>query len=552
MKDQYEFDVIIIGGGATGTGIARDLALRGAKVILLEKNDLSEGTTGRCHGLLHSGGRYVISDPIAAKECAQENQILKKIASHIIDPCKGYFVAFQEDDKEFRHNFPIKCKEANVPVKKIPVATFLKQEPACSSQISEVYEVNDAYIDPFLLTMYNALDAKKHGAIIKTYSEVTDLIIKNHQITGIRYWDKIEEKKHSIYGKITINATGPWASQLEKQMDLKSPLNIIPTMGSLVIINDRKVNSVINHLSYPSDGDIIVPSHQSVILGTTSIQIKPSEIDNPHATPEGLEKIRLLGSKLVPDLEDAKMLRYYSGVRPLVGKSKPTVQDRSKNSKKMKNNASRKFEVIDYEDQGYKGIITIFGGKVTTYRLMAEKVADLVCEKLHITVPCTTHKKVLPGADKPYTKEEIKTLLNVDTRIAFDMSTKWGSFIEEMSEICTDCLNTTRKLTDTSIICKCEKVSQEELHWVRNNLFVSRLNDYRRRTRQGMGRCQGQFCLFKLADLEAQWSSKHHSQIMIELKEALQERWKTKPLADPMIARQIKLSKYMYKLGGNL
>ncbi|TFH27705.1 MAG: hypothetical protein E4G98_05925, partial [Promethearchaeota archaeon] len=248
--------------------------------------------------------------------------------------------------------------------------------------------------------------------------------------------------------------------------------------------------------------------------------------------------------ELVPNIRKTRMIRYYTGARPLVADNPSPYK------------ATRKFEIIDYEDLGYLHFLTIFGGKLTTYRLMAEKVADLVCKKLgHITSsPCQTHTSLLPGADHPYTKEELKELFKVDERIASDMSVKWGSFVDEMGGLCTSCLDSTIPENGPRIVCECEKVSVSELKWVHDNLFssVHTLDDYRRRTRQGMGPCQGQFCYFKLADLEIQWTDKSHAKIMEEMKIALEKRWKTEELVDEMQKRQIKLAKYMYILGGNL
>lgn len=540
MDVDQQFDVIIIGGGATGAGILRDLTRRGLKTVLFEKNDLAQGTTGRCHGLLHSGARYVTTDPIAAQECAVENTILRKIAPHIIDPCDGYFVALTEDDLTYKTEFLENCAAAKVSAEEIPLEEFQKIEPNCSDQIKCAIKVKDAYIDPFLLTYYNALDAKLHGATILSYCEVKHLILTEKEIVGVRYHNHLTKVTENLYAKIIINATGPWAAILEQDLKLEKKLRIAPTQGTLLIMKNRLVNSVINRLHRPSNGDIIVPSHQTIILGTSSIPTQEQSLDQLEPSYEEIDELLHLGEKLVPAVKSSRMIRYYTGARPL-------VVDRSNPEE-----SSRKFEVIDYHQLGYEGFITIFGGKLTTYRLMAEKVSDLVCKKLSVEATCTTHEIPLPGGENALTKEEIQKKFQLEDRQAFDLSLKWGSFIQEMGDLCLECLDTSTKEDGARIICSCEKVSQNELKWARENLFIHTLDDYRRRTRQGMGPCQGQFCFFKLADLEIQWSGKSHPQIMEELKKALEKRWKTEELVDDMQKRQIKLSKYMYILGGNL
>ena len=157
----------------------------------------------------------------------------------------------------------------------------------------------------------------------------------------------------------------------------------------------------------------------------------------------------------------------------------------------------------------------------------------------------------LPGGDHKIAFEEFRNQLHVDDKTAFDMQFKWGSFYRELTESCQQCLHLSSNPLGFNKICECENITEQELNWVRSHFDVKRLDDYRRRTRQGMGSCQGQYCYYKIANLEAKWSRKSHERILNELDEALQKRWKIEPVADEMIRRQIKLAKYMYLMGGN-
>lgn len=538
--EKTKYDCIVVGGGATGTGIARDLTLRGLSVVLFEKNDLSEGTTGRSHAMLHSGARYVFNDKEAATECAVESEILLKIAPHISDPCGGFFMGVTDDDVEYGDVFVNRCKEARVECEEISPEDFLKVEPNCNPSVKRVFRVKDGYIDPFLLTVYNAYDARLHGAVIKTYCMVNRLILRKDQVIGVEYFDRLKNKKEKVYAEIVANATGPWASYLEKELKLARPLKIAPTMGTLLVIKDRLVNHLINRLRKPGDGDIIVPSHQSVILGTSSKPVKYEQLDDLLADREELEYILDLGEHLIPSIRKHRVIRFYSGARPLIASGGPLRE------------TSRKFDVIDYENEGYSGLITIFGGKLTTYRLMAEKVSDLVCNKLDIKAKCETSTLPLPGGNQKITMKEIEKKLHVDAKTAFDMQYKWGTFYREIFDLCESCLDSFAPPGGYRTICECENVTEPEMYWVRQNLDVKVIDDYRRRTRQGMGVCQGQFCFYKVANLDAKWTEKTHSQIMSELKTALKKRWKIEVSADDLLRRQVKLSKYIYLMGGNL
>ena len=110
-------EVLVIGGGATGAGIIRDLAMRGFDAILVEKRDLTHGTTGRYHGLLHSGGRYAVKDPKAAVECIEENRILRRIMPHCLEDTGGFFVVTPWDDPDFGDTFMEGCRKAGIPVR---------------------------------------------------------------------------------------------------------------------------------------------------------------------------------------------------------------------------------------------------------------------------------------------------------------------------------------------------------------------------------------------------------------------------------------------------
>ncbi len=132
-------EVLVIGGGATGTGIIRDLSLRGFKAVLVEKRDLAHGTTGRYHGLLHSGGRYVVKDPQAAQECIDENKILRKIMPQCIEDTGGFFVLTPWDELEYAPKFIAGCQTAGIPVEEIPISEMLRQEPSLNPKITAVF-----------------------------------------------------------------------------------------------------------------------------------------------------------------------------------------------------------------------------------------------------------------------------------------------------------------------------------------------------------------------------------------------------------------------------
>src|SRR5215468_12626155 len=140
---RLECEVLVIGGGSTGVGVARDAAMRGFSTVLVERGDLATGTTGRFHGLLHSGGRYAVKDPVAARECVVENAVLRRIATDCIEDTGGLFVSTPWDDPEFGDAFLEGCRATGVLVDEVPVADVLSREPRLDPGLARAFEVPD-------------------------------------------------------------------------------------------------------------------------------------------------------------------------------------------------------------------------------------------------------------------------------------------------------------------------------------------------------------------------------------------------------------------------
>ena len=175
-KLDKDYDVIIIGGGATGAGTARDCALRGLSVLLVERFDFTAGATGRNHGLLHSGARYAVTDRESAEECIKENMILRKIARHCVEETEGLFITLPEDDLAYQDKFVSSCLAAGINAEVIDPKEALRMEPSANPDLIGAVKVPDGAVDPFRPTSANVIDAKLHGAKVLVYSEVTRLI----------------------------------------------------------------------------------------------------------------------------------------------------------------------------------------------------------------------------------------------------------------------------------------------------------------------------------------------------------------------------------------
>ncbi len=455
---RIETQVLVIGGGVTGAGILRDLALRGVEAVLLERRDLNAGASGANHGLLHSGGRYVVADPASARECARENEVLKRIASGCVEDTGGLFVALEEDKDEYIADFISAAARNGVSAEQADLKEILEEEPSLQPRIKAAFRVPDASMNPFLTTEANLEAARRLGARVFFYTQVTSMQRDGKRITRV---DAIRAKTGEtveVFAEQVVSAAGPWVDQIGALAGMD--LRIAYSKGSLLITNSRLVNRVINRLRPPSDGDIVVPGETVTITGTNSIRVE--NLDHLRTSASEVDRLVAEASKMVPALETARFIRAYAGVRPLV-LADPDEPDRQ---------ISRTFTVFDHEEDGLENLVSIAGGKLTTYRLMAEKAVDLVCRRLGLDEPCRTAEIPLPGSGEGQT---------LDT----------GRRLERLRV----------PPPDGEVLCECEMVGRQQIEEIvaelRENGHPIDPNAIRLRSRLGMGSCQGGFCGYR-------------------------------------------------------
>lgn len=521
------FDVIIIGGGATGAGIARDCSRRGISVLLIERFDISTGATGRNHGLLHSGARYAVTDRESAEECIKENMILRRIASHCVEETDGLFLSLPEDDIAYQSKFVDACRAAGIRADVIDPREASRLEPAANPDIIGAVRVPDGSVDPFRLTASNIMDAKSHGAVVLTYHEVIELCKDRQRICGVKALDHRTKQVKSFEAGIVVNAGGIWGHRIAELAGVR--VNMLPAKGALLIFGHRVNNMVLNRCRKPADADILVPGDTISLIGTTSSKIPFDEIDRMYVTPKEVDLLLREGEKLSPVLAQTRILRAYAGVRPLV------ASDDDPSGR----NVSRGIVLLDHAVRdGVEGFITITGGKLMTYRLMAEWTTDLICKKMGVNVACTTATEQLPGS-REKAEEVGKKMISVPLAQRNSTIYRHGDMAGQFSE------NTP---LDNSLVCECEEVSVAEVKYALNELDVHNLVDLRRRTRVGMGTCQGEFCACRAAGLMSSTKKYCTRQAKEDLSSFLNERWKgMAPIAWGDTLRECEYMSWIYE-----
>ncbi|WP_224449822.1 anaerobic glycerol-3-phosphate dehydrogenase subunit GlpA [Haloprofundus salilacus] len=503
--------VLVVGGGSTGTGIARDLAMRGLDVTLVERGNLTHGTTGRMHGLLHSGGRYAVSDQASATECIEENRVLRDIAAHCVEMTGGLFVQKPDDPDDYFQEKLDGCRECGIPAEELTADEAREIEPYLAKDIERAIKVPDGAIDPFRLCVANAASAQEYGARIETHAEVIDVLVESGEVVGVevkhdsgpgKRVHRTPGSTEKIHADYVVNASGAWAGQIGEMAGVE--VAVRPSKGVMTIMNTRQVDTVVNRCRPKGDADIIVPHETTAILGTTD-----EEVDDPDDYPEEQWEVDLMIdtlSELVPILKEARTIRSFWGVRPLyeppgTGTTDPT-------------DITRDFFLLDHDDRDdLPGMTSIVGGKFTTYRMMAEKISDHVCEQFGIDATCRTADEPLPGSEDFSVLRDYMDEFGLRSPIARRSVQRLGSRADEVL----------KTAEPNPVVCDCEAVTRAEIQDAIEQ-SGSDLNAVRIRTRASMGNCQGGFCCHRMAnELYPEYGEPTAREALDEL---FQERWK--------------------------
>jgi glycerol-3-phosphate dehydrogenase len=467
-----ETDVVVVGGGVTGVAVLRDLALRGVHAVLVERFDLGTGTSGRWHGLLHSGARYAVRDQESARECIEENTTLRRVAPHTIEDIGGLFVLLPGDDEAYAEKFVEGCRASGIPTEELSAAAAHRREPLLAPDVKLAFAVPDGGIDSWSLLRSMAADAEARGCKVLVRHPLVGMDRDGDRITAVRVHDAVSGEDRTIGCQWVVNAAGAWAGDVGRMAGV--PLKMIAGKGVMVVMSSRYVRGVVNACRKPADGDIIVPQHEVAILGTTSEQVESA--DDISVAPADVDRMIDMGSQMVPAIASGRVLRAFAGSRPLY-----VAEDRSGGAGSGAGGdtreVSRTFTVVDHPSlDGLDNMYSIVGGKLTTCRQMAEAVVDRLAERMGVTEPCRTATEVLPGADHGH------------------------------HEVAAPLARVERDQTYGELICECELVTRGQ---VRDAVAsgLTELEDLRRKVRLGYGPCQAAFCAWRAAGMLAEASN---------------------------------------------
>ncbi len=411
-KPDPDYDLIIIGGGVNGAGIARDAALRGLHTCLLEKDDFCSATSRWSSRLIHGGLRYLEHFELGlVYESLHEREHLLKIAPHLVAPLQ-LMIPIYRGAKRGRWMigagmvlYDLLSMRKSLPrhqmlglTDTVELAPGIRTEDLLGSAV--YYDAQVTFAERLVLE--NILAAKSAGADVFSYSEVDRILSTDRRVQGVRYIDVASGNHKRVTSRVVVNAAGPWVDQVLKRLRRPVRQYIGGTKGTHIIVEQFPgAPDVACYLEAQSDGRpfFLIPWNGLLLIGTTDIRI---EGDPSLASVEEREIQYLIGEtcRVFPQaqLNPDKVLYTYTGVRPL-----PRRRTRDEG-------AITRRHIIKHHRRFARGFYSIIGGKLTTYRHLAEEMVDRIVRRLGINAdPCATQTISLPGA--MVARDEIVRLL---------------------------------------------------------------------------------------------------------------------------------------------
>ena len=397
------FDVAIVGGGVNGTGVARDLALRGLRVVLFERNDLAFGASGNSSGMIHGGVRYLSSAPHVTESSCRDSGYIQHIAPHLLfrmpflmpikSGVKGR-VAIELIDAYFRAYDDYQPLKRGEPHCRLDASDLHRLEPGLVGSLVGGITFDEWGIDGARLCTLNALDAIEHGGRVHVHTSVEAILRAPGEAREGRYVvearDLVTQERVRVRAQVVVNATGAWSPVTASLGGLpQARARVRPGKGIHVVLDRRLTNYGI--LSEAIDGrQIFLEPWQNVsILGTTDDDYY-GDLDDVRATSEEVRYLVQGVARVFPSVRTARAIGTYAGVRP-------TLYAYGRNEDAL----SREHEVVDHAHDGAPGVYSMIGGKLASYRMFSQDLSDRVATReFDVGTPCATHTRPLPGGER--------------------------------------------------------------------------------------------------------------------------------------------------------
>ena len=478
------FDLIVIGGGITGVSAARDAALRGLSVVLLEKDDFGSGTSSRSTKLLHGGVRYLQQYEFKlVREACRERELFLELAPHLAHIRPFIYLLYRGyPESRWLLNLGLTIYDlfSGAPLKRhhhmLSAERLLSIEPHLNSQdLLGGGWYYDSLTNDARLTVETAKGAAEAGALVGNHMEAVGLVQESGKVRGVEVTDQISGSQAVIRSKCVLNATGVWVDSVRRMENGISDRRLHPTKGVHIVL--RKKDYPLQHavfLRSPKDNRVVWPipalDGDLVYVGTTDTFYEgpPEEVT---ASADDIDYLLQVARHTIPDakLDYDSIVGTWAGLRPLV----------SADASLSASSVSR--EHLIFVSPG--GLLNIAGGKLTTARVMAEQVIDeairLYGDSFSQKHPrrAFTHKVVLPGGDSDGIRHAAQTLAAspVDSAIQHRWMTHYGSNSAQLAYACTIDPAAGKPLGDSTVTtAEVQYAVQQEMALTLNDFFIRR------------------------------------------------------------------------------
>ena len=495
--EDADYDVVVVGGGMAGAGVARDLALRGVSVALVEKADFASATTSQSSKLIHGGLRYLeLLDFGLVRESLRERETLRRLAPHLVRPLPFLVPIFRESSRSLvKVRIGLKLYDWLTPGRSreryrvLPPVDALSLEPAIRARDlrGAGYYFDDLLVYPERLCLENILSACRHGARAFNYAQIEEVVRDARgAIRGVRVRDLLTGRVARLGARIVVNATGPWVDEIRAKSG-------VTERGKRILRRTKGIHCLLPRLTdraiYHSTGDdrmiFVIPWREFSLVGTTDSDFD-GDLDRLYATRDEVEYLLGEVRKALPDPRVAfEGVAYtYAGVRPL-----------SFEEGKRESDVSRAHKVVA-EERGH--FLSITGTKLTCFRSLAAELGDQVVRTLGRRGVARTDRLALDGTDDEASKVEARAWLDVSGEVAAT-----GLDRETLETLVTTYGRAWTRVADLSgklaggreRLCPSNPDIVAELHHaVQDELAVSLQDVLLRRTGIGTSRCQGLDC----------------------------------------------------------
>jgi glycerol-3-phosphate dehydrogenase len=498
-----DVDVVVIGGGVNGTGVARDAALRGLKVALFERHDLAFGASGNSSGMIHGGPRYLTTDPDVTYSSCLDSGHIQRIAPHLLfripflapvfratellaEATLATYDAFFDVYDRYQ---PLKRGKPHVRLTGDEIAAL---EPGLAPGARGGVTFDEWGIDGARLCVANAVDAIERGAEVHVHTTVTELLRREDgRVRGVRFRNRLDGTSGTRTARLVVNATGAWAPITAALGGLPNDAaRVRPGKGIHVFLDRRLTNYAVMANAIDGRQVFLMPWQNVSVLGTTDDDYY-GNLDHVVANGDEVRYLFEAVARVFPSVWQARAIGTWGGVRPTLYAWGPNEDE-----------LSREHTIVDHAAHGAAGLYSMLGGKLASFRQFSEEMTDVIARRLRVQVACSTHVTPLPGGDEAVDPMQLVVTAGMEAVTATRLEYRHGSrslhIVDRML----------REPREAAVVCPCEPVTEAEIRYTVAHELARTVEDVSRRTRLGLGVCGGLRCAARCGRIVAEMTDR--------------------------------------------